>query len=74
MFVQQLVSFGCALFNTPVLLTLMCIIFLASIGKSLGVRRAYTQVLLKIFEVNFIIRAWAFIENKGKRGVCMRDN
>lgn len=51
MVVQQFVSLICAIFNTPVLISLFSIIFLASIGKSLGVRRVYAKILLKIFEV-----------------------
>lgn len=39
------------LFNTPVLVGLFIVVFCASIGISLGVRRAYIKVLLKIFEV-----------------------
>lgn len=35
---------------TPFLVLLLCIIFLASIGKSIGVRRLYVHVLLKVFE------------------------
>nr|CAH7723041.1 unnamed protein product [Callosobruchus chinensis] len=35
---------------TPFLTLLVCIIFLASIGQSLGVRRLYVKVLLMIFE------------------------
>ncbi|CAH0553211.1 unnamed protein product [Brassicogethes aeneus] len=35
---------------TPLLMLLLCIIFLASIGKSLGVRRLYVKLLLIIFE------------------------
>lgn len=41
-----------SLFLTPFLMFLLCIIFLASIGKSLGVRRLYVKVLLMIFEVS----------------------
>lgn len=41
-----------AVINTPVILSLFSIIFLASIGKSLGVRRFYVKILLKIFEVS----------------------
>lgn len=37
---------------TPVLMLILCIIFLASIGKSLGVRKLYIKVLLMIFEVS----------------------
>ena len=48
---QHLIAIGCTFFSAPVLSSLMFIIFLASIGKSLGVRRAYTRMLLKIFEV-----------------------
>lgn len=40
-----------AIFNVPVLISLLLIVFFASIGISLGVRRAYIKVLLKIFEV-----------------------
>lgn len=40
-----------AVFNLPVLIGLLSIVFFASIGISLGVRRAYIKVLLKIFEV-----------------------
>lgn len=35
---------------TPILSFMFLIIFLASIGKSLGVRRLYVNILLKIFE------------------------
>lgn len=52
MVVQQLMALGAAMCTTPVMITMACILFLASIGKSLGVRRAYTKVLLKIFEVS----------------------
>lgn len=37
---------------TPFLMILVSIIFLASIGKSLGVRRLYIKLLLMIFEVS----------------------
>lgn len=50
--VQQFLAIVGTLVNTPVMVSLFSIIFLASIGKSLGVRRAYTKVLLKIFEVS----------------------
>lgn len=40
-----------SIFVTPIL-TILSIIFLASLGKSFGVRRFYIKVLLKIFEVN----------------------
>uniref|UniRef100_A0A1Y1LF29 Phospholipid/glycerol acyltransferase domain-containing protein n=2 Tax=Photinus pyralis TaxID=7054 RepID=A0A1Y1LF29_PHOPY len=39
-----------SLFVTPLLMLILCIIFLASIGKSLGVRRLYVKILLMIFE------------------------
>ncbi|XP_049788973.1 glycerol-3-phosphate acyltransferase 3-like isoform X3 [Schistocerca nitens] len=44
------VSFSFSLLITPFLMVLLGIIFLASIGKSLGVRRLYVNLLLKIFE------------------------
>lgn len=38
------------IFGTPFGIFLACIIFLATINKSIGVRRAYVALLLKIFE------------------------
>lgn len=38
---------------TPIFIFLSCVVFLAAINKSIGVRRAYVKLLLKIFEVNF---------------------
>lgn len=46
-----LFAIASTLFNTPVLAGLLSIVFFASIGISLGVRRAYIKVLLTIFEV-----------------------
>ncbi|KAJ8921918.1 hypothetical protein NQ315_008552 [Exocentrus adspersus] len=43
-------SIVASIFLTPFLMLLLCIIFLASIGKSLGVRRLYVKILLMIFE------------------------
>ncbi|XP_049820101.1 glycerol-3-phosphate acyltransferase 3 isoform X1 [Aethina tumida] len=48
--VLAVVSFLSSILLTPILMLLLCIIFLASIGKSLGVRRLYVKLLLKIFE------------------------
>lgn len=45
------IAIASAVFNGPVLIGLLLIVFFASIGISLGVRRAYIKVLLKIFEV-----------------------
>ncbi|XP_041968760.1 glycerol-3-phosphate acyltransferase 3 isoform X2 [Aricia agestis] len=44
------VSVAVSILYTPVLLLVICVIFLASIGKSLGVRRLYVNILLKLFE------------------------
>ncbi|XP_032676192.1 glycerol-3-phosphate acyltransferase 3 isoform X4 [Odontomachus brunneus] len=44
------VSFAFSLFLMPCLMLLLTIIFLASIGKSLGVRRLYIKLLLALFE------------------------
>ncbi|KAL0852746.1 hypothetical protein ABMA27_012567 [Loxostege sticticalis] len=44
------VSVAISILYTPFLLLILCIIFLASIGKSLGVRRLYVNILLKLFE------------------------
>ncbi|XP_063836931.1 glycerol-3-phosphate acyltransferase 4 isoform X2 [Ostrinia nubilalis] len=44
------VSVAVSILYTPILLLILCIIFLASIGKSLGVRRLYVNILLKLFE------------------------
>lgn len=46
------VSFAFSLMLTPFLMLLLAIIFLASIGKSLGVRRLYIKLLLALFEVS----------------------
>jgi len=52
--VWSVVSVSCSILVTPFLMFLLAIIFLASIGKSLGVRRLYVKLLLKIFEVSAI--------------------
>ncbi|XP_076241011.1 glycerol-3-phosphate acyltransferase 4 [Calliopsis andreniformis] len=44
------ISLAFSLFLTPFLMFLLAIIFLASIGKSLGVRRLYIKLLLALFE------------------------
>ncbi|XP_015191182.1 PREDICTED: glycerol-3-phosphate acyltransferase 3 [Polistes dominula] len=44
------ISFAFSLLLTPFLMFLLAIIFLASIGKSLGVRRIYIKLLLALFE------------------------
>ncbi|XP_071448985.1 glycerol-3-phosphate acyltransferase 3 isoform X1 [Hetaerina americana] len=44
------VTLAFSILLTPFLLFLLAIIFLASIGKSLGVRRLYVKLLLKVFE------------------------
>ncbi|XP_058804839.1 glycerol-3-phosphate acyltransferase 3 isoform X3 [Phymastichus coffea] len=46
----SLVSVGISLLFTPFLMFLLSIIFLASMGKSLGVRRLYIKLLLALFE------------------------
>ncbi|XP_029669956.1 glycerol-3-phosphate acyltransferase 3 isoform X2 [Formica exsecta] len=43
-------SFAFSLLLTPFLMLLLAIVFLASIGKSLGVRRLYIKLLLALFE------------------------
>ncbi|XP_049883580.1 glycerol-3-phosphate acyltransferase 3 [Pectinophora gossypiella] len=48
--VMPLVSVAISILYTPFLLLILCVIFLASIGKSLGVRRLYVNILLKLFE------------------------
>ncbi|XP_076630256.1 glycerol-3-phosphate acyltransferase 4 isoform X3 [Colletes latitarsis] len=46
----MVMSLTVSLFLTPFLMFLLAIIFLASIGKSLGVRRLYIKLLLALFE------------------------
>ncbi|XP_012153261.1 glycerol-3-phosphate acyltransferase 4 isoform X3 [Megachile rotundata] len=46
----MVMSLAVSLFLTPFLMFLLAIIFLASIGKSLGVRRLYIKLLLALFE------------------------
>ncbi|XP_044258165.1 glycerol-3-phosphate acyltransferase 4 isoform X2 [Tribolium madens] len=48
--ILSLVWFIGSVLVTPFLVILLCIVFLASIGKSLGVRRLYVKLLLIIFE------------------------
>ncbi|XP_050309199.1 glycerol-3-phosphate acyltransferase 3 [Anthonomus grandis grandis] len=43
-------NFLASIFLVPFMMLLLAIIFLASIGKSLGVRRLYVNILLMIFE------------------------
>ncbi|KAM3958627.1 LOW QUALITY PROTEIN: glycerol-3-phosphate acyltransferase 4 [Aphomia sociella] len=47
---MSIVSVAISILYTPFLLLILCVIFLASIGKSLGVRRLYVNILLKLFE------------------------
>ncbi|XP_043461180.1 glycerol-3-phosphate acyltransferase 3 [Leptopilina heterotoma] len=47
---MSVVSFLASLLLTPFLMFLLAIIFLASIGKSLGVRKVYVKLLLTLFE------------------------
>ncbi|XP_012283355.1 glycerol-3-phosphate acyltransferase 3 [Orussus abietinus] len=49
--IWTVVSFAFSLLLTPFLTFLLAIIFLASIGKSLGVRRLYVKLLLALFEL-----------------------
>ncbi|PBC31406.1 glycerol-3-phosphate acyltransferase 3-like isoform X1 [Apis cerana] len=46
----MVMSLAVSLLLTPFLMFLLAIIFLASIGKSLGVRRLYIKLLLTLFE------------------------
>ncbi|XP_044761164.1 glycerol-3-phosphate acyltransferase 4 isoform X2 [Coccinella septempunctata] len=50
MWILSTLSFLVSVLITPFLTTLLCIIFLAAIGKSIGVRRLYVRILLMIFE------------------------
>jgi len=47
-----IISVSTSLFLTPFFMFILAIIFLASIGKSIGVRRLFVKVLLKVFEVS----------------------
>lgn len=53
----MVISLVISLFLTPFLMFLLAITFLASIGKSLGVRRLYIKLLLALFEVRHCERA-----------------
>uniref|UniRef100_A0ABD2X4F6 Phospholipid/glycerol acyltransferase domain-containing protein n=1 Tax=Trichogramma kaykai TaxID=54128 RepID=A0ABD2X4F6_9HYME len=46
----SIVSVGFSMLFTPLLMMLLSVIFLASMGKSLGVRRLYIKLLLALFE------------------------
>lgn len=52
---MSVVSFLASLLLTPFLMFLLAIIFLASIGKSLGVRKVYVKLLLALFEVSHFL-------------------
>ncbi|XP_015435628.1 PREDICTED: glycerol-3-phosphate acyltransferase 3 isoform X2 [Dufourea novaeangliae] len=68
--VWMVMSLAFSLLLTPFLMFLLAIIFLASIGKSLGVRRLYIKLLLALFEYGR-----QNIENVKKRnGTWNRDN
>ncbi|XP_055703529.1 glycerol-3-phosphate acyltransferase 3 isoform X3 [Phlebotomus papatasi] len=49
-FIQVMCGVGSSLMVTPVLMFILCIIFVGSLGKSFGIRRLYVNFLLKIFE------------------------
>ncbi|RZF46584.1 hypothetical protein LSTR_LSTR002916 [Laodelphax striatellus] len=49
-FILTVLTLTFSIFITPFLLFFLVIVFLASIGKSLGVRRKYVDCLVKIFE------------------------
>lgn len=51
---MSFVSVAISILYTPFLLLILCVIFLASIGKSLGVRKLYVNILLKLFEVSAV--------------------
>lgn len=56
MWLLSTLSFLFSVLITPFLTTLLCIVFLAAIGKSIGVRRLYVKILLMIFEVSLFSR------------------
>ncbi|XP_055693799.1 glycerol-3-phosphate acyltransferase 3 isoform X3 [Lutzomyia longipalpis] len=49
-FFQVIAGVTSSLMVTPVLMLILCIIFVGSLGKSFGIRRLYVNFLLKIFE------------------------
>nr|XP_023014746.1 glycerol-3-phosphate acyltransferase 3 isoform X2 [Leptinotarsa decemlineata] len=49
-YLLTVISITGSILLTPFLMLLVCIIFLASIGQSLGIRRLYVKILLMIFE------------------------
>uniref|UniRef100_A0A1L8DYS0 Putative phosphate acyltransferase n=2 Tax=Nyssomyia neivai TaxID=330878 RepID=A0A1L8DYS0_9DIPT len=49
-FFQVIAGVCSSLMITPVLMLILCIIFVGSLGKSFGIRRLYVNFLLKIFE------------------------
>lgn len=61
------ISFAFSLLLTPFLMLLLAIIFLASIGKSLGVRRLYIKLLLALFEVSVAGFVPRFVPSKFNR-------
>lgn len=49
--IMSVLSVAFSVLLTPFLMLLLAIIFLASIGKSLGIRKFYIKLLLTLFEV-----------------------
>ncbi|XP_076295942.1 glycerol-3-phosphate acyltransferase 4 isoform X2 [Lasioglossum baleicum] len=70
----MVMSVAFSLLLTPFIMFLLAIIFLASIGKSLGVRRLYIKLLLALFEEEECQYGRQNIENVKKRnGTWHRD-
>lgn len=54
---------GGSLLLAPMFMLFISIIFMASLGKSLGVRRFYVALLLKVFEVSVDCRVEFRVES-----------
>lgn len=51
-------AFGSSLLVAPFLMLFLVVVFMASLGKSFGVRRFYIKMLLKVFEVSVVMWIW----------------
>lgn len=56
---EHLIITALSIFFFPVVTLLFIVIALASLGKSLGIRQKYVQILLKVFEVSTTTK-WCF--------------
>lgn len=60
----MLLEIAGGVFFAPLILLLSVILLLASFGKSFGIRKVYVDLLLRLFEVRFILSRDQLIEER----------